>query len=216
MKTTNTIDMKPVCVYRNEAHETKTRREMETCKTYMQAVADEWLALGIGDVTNINDLMMRPRPTFDNKVNAMIDVPKTDGKFAVKKSAYMDTLALPDPSALINACNIAKQQTWCGVPGLWDMDENKVVLNEDTAAQFIDSQSIYVSDPVKAEFVKDVNDLCALINKVNARTNGELINPMDMFLNRWAVGKFIIRQHTVNDTRIEPDADAIKRWLSLI
>jgi hypothetical protein len=212
---TNTKEFKPLRVYRDELFEMKTRHEMDASRMHMQAIADAWLKMGIGDVPEIHGLLMRPQTVYDNKINAMIDAPKTDGKFAVKKSAYMDTLALPDPSALIGACNSAKQQTWCGVPGLWDMDGGTVVLNDDTAAQYIDSQSIYANTPERAEFVNDMQKFCDMFNDMNKRTKGELINPMDSFLNRWAIGKFIIRSYGADDTRIEMHPDAVKHWLSL-
>lgn len=214
-KTMKTKEFKPVRVYRDELFEMKTRHEMDACRTQMQAIANEWLKMGIGDVPEIHGLLMRPQTVYNDKINAMIDAPKTDGKFAVKKSAYMDTLALPDPTALINACNIAKQQTWCGVPGLWDMDGVTVVLNEQAAEQYIDSQSIYANTPERAEFVDDMQKFCDMFNDMNKRTNGGLIDPMDSFLNRWAIGRFIIRSYGAGNTRIEMHPDAVKRWLSL-
>jgi hypothetical protein len=184
----------PVRILRDEAHETRTRQEMEGSIQSLQLILDEWLSLGLGPCTDgINDLILRPRVMYDRAVSDMIKVPELSGPFKIDKAKYMDQLSLPDPSALYAACKKALQQPWCAVYGLWIVDDDKVLLNEEEAQNYIDSQSVYVRDPEKLAVAEKLTDFCRSFNELSEALRGEFTPPVFGW-QAFFRGKFLLHQ----------------------
>jgi hypothetical protein len=187
------IEAAPVCVFRDEKHEQKTKQELDNSKQAMQKILNEWLALGLGPCMGLNDLILRPRAIFDRAVNDMIKVPELSGPFKMDKTKYRDSLSIPDPSALFDACKKALQLPYCGMYGIFIVNDDLVEIDEEEAAGLIDSQSIYLSDPAKIELVEDLIKLCELMNKVNLKLPEELLSP-DPETNGFFRDRFLLTQ----------------------
>ncbi len=207
---------KSVCVYRNTEYEQLTRTQLELARQSLQALLSEWYKLEIGDCQDINELLMKPERLYKNAIDKLVEVPATGGRFAIKKEAHLNTLDLPDPSQLYTSAKKTRQQNFCAVSELWEVEGNQVMLNETTSEIYTDAQSVYGRDPEKIKLAKDINKLCELLNSLNKRLNGEIL-PQTPWTYNWCRGKFILVQKTYNGLQeISPDIDNLRRWLSLL
>ena len=204
---------KSVIVYRNTIHENITKQALEAAKKRLQSLLNEWSKLEIGECTDIGGLLMRPEQAYNTAIDKLIDVPAKTGRFAVKKDSVLNTLDLPDPSNLYASAKSIRQQPFCASVELWDVEGNEVILNTSEAERYIDSQSVYASQPDKIALVKDVNKLCELYNSINERLNGELIQGTPWTFNHFR-GKFTIRQKTNGGLyEITPEVDYLRSVL---
>lgn len=186
-------EVKPVCVYRNTAHEETTKQQLEQARLVMQRLLDLWHDLNIGSCTDLSELLMKPERAYTNAIEKLIELPATTGRFAVKKSALLSTLELPDPTQLYMTAKATRQQPFCASDELWQIVDNTVQLDETEASYLINSQSIYASNPDKIALAKDLNTFCELYNRLNKQLNGELIQGTPWTFNHFR-GKFTIAQ----------------------
>lgn len=122
----------PVKVYFNPDFEDKTIKDLQISKDAMQKILNEWLALGLGPCMGLNDLILRPRAVFDRAVNDMIKVPELSGPFKMDKMKYRDTLSIPDPSALFDACKKALQLPYCAMYGIFIVNDDLVEIDAES------------------------------------------------------------------------------------
>lgn len=183
--TNTTNEFQPVIVYLDIPHETATKNDMEVSRRYMQNVYDEFLKMDIGDPGDLHEMLMRPQPLYQKRIDAMVTAPKSNGRFAMKKSAYMDTLDLPNPAAFYAACESAKKQMYCAVPGLWTVANGRVVVDDETANTYINARSVYAKSQKQVEFVQKMAAFTDLWNDINDSINGELSRDIIAF-NSWA------------------------------
>jgi hypothetical protein len=203
------------CVYRDIEFEDKTRAELENSRGDMQTLLDTWNSLNIGKCRDINNLLMRPEPLFNQVIDTLVTVPTGNGPFAVNKAVYVQSLNLPDPSALYATAKRVRQIGYCAVPALWRIsdDGTRVELVESEAEVFIDRMSLYTSDADKIRMMKDLQHVCDLINSLNTRCGIHLIDSRDVNLNRWVIGKFKIRELPNYGTEISVDPELLKTML---
>jgi hypothetical protein len=189
---------KLVCIHRNTEHEETTKRELETARLLMQGLVDEWGKLQIGECTDLNELQMSPERLFKTTIDKMIEVPATQGRFAIDKEKYKEGLKLPDPAPLYAMAKATRQQSYCAVPDLFEIAKgNIVVLNKEVSDFYIEMQNIYISDPTKIQLAEDLNKLCELYNSLNVRLNGTLLMGSPWAFNFFR-GSFILRQKSNN------------------
>ena len=202
-----------VCVYRDTAHEETTKAEMQNAQRSLQDLLDTWNSMDIGPANDLEELLIKTDKVYDRAINKLVEVPDTGGKFKVNKSVYMDTLQLPDPSALYALAKRLRQQSYCGVPLLWTIQEGKVILVEEEAKLYIESRSIYATTPAAVQFARDMTKLCELLNDLNKRVDGELLPPFG-WSYQWAQNKLKLTQRTDRGhLEASPDIDFLKRWL---
>jgi hypothetical protein len=202
-----------ICVYRDLEHQETTRADLQRTQKIMQTLLDSWNTLNIGPCTDINSLLMQTEKVYQRAIDRLVEVPDNGGKFQVKKSAYMDTLQLPDPSSLFGMAKKVRQEQYAAVPSLWTIKDNQVTLIAEEATIFIDAKSIYAESPAAVRFAQKMTTLCELINEINQITNGELL-PFYGWSYQWAQNKLKLKQHTNNGLlEASPDIDFLKRWL---
>lgn len=207
-------EFKSVCVYRNMEYEQLTRAQLESARRTLQSLLNEWHKLGIGECQDINELLMRPERVFKNAIDKLVEVPASGGRFAIKKEAHMNTLDLPDPSQLYASAKVVRQQNFCAVSELWEVEGNQVILNETASEIYIDAHSVYARDPEKISLAKDLNKFCELLNSLNKRLNGEILPPTPWTYN-WCRGMFVLRQHPISGLQeISPEVEKLRLWLS--
>jgi hypothetical protein len=180
-------------IFRDLLYEERTRQQLTTAKAAMQEILNNWLTLDLGPCFDLHELVFNPRAVYDRTVNRMIKVPETKGPFKMNPSQFREQLVLPDPSKLIKACNAALKVPYTSDPELWLVNGDIIELSEAESEALIDSQSIYLSDPIKIELVEEMIKLCELLNSLNSKTSGEML-PNSPASNEYFSGKFILRQ----------------------
>jgi hypothetical protein len=188
-------NLTPVKVYSDPVHEAKTRIELEKARVSLQACLDIWNGLKLVPCNDIFALIMNPQTVYGNAVNQLAEPPVQPGRFQIAKSVYISTLDVPIPDNLYRAAKSARQLTYSAMPELWTVSESglNVVLDEAESGALIDSQSVYVSDPLKIELIADLTTLCELMNKVNLKLPEELLRP-DLETNGFFRDKFLLTQ----------------------
>jgi len=204
------IEAAPVCVFRDEKHEQKTKQELEAAKLLMQQLLDEWHNLKIGDVSDINELLMRPERVYKSAIDRLVTPPNFGGKFTINKAKFLEGLELPDPARLYMTAKATRQQPFCASSELWSVTENKVVLDETEGGALIDSQSIYASTPDKIEAVETVLQFCDKANKLNEIIGGQLLPPAP-YINQFIMGKFLLTQKSYpGPYEMSPDPEFLR------
>lgn len=203
------------CIYRDIEHEDKTRADLETSLRELQSLLNAWNSLNIGKCRDIYMLLMRTERLYPQVIDTLVTVPAGNGPFAVNKAAYVQSLNLPDPSALYGMAKRIRQIGYCAVPALWCVsdDGTRVELVPSEAEVFIDRMSLYTSDTDKIRMAKDLQHLCDLLNGLNNRCGVRLIDPGDSFLQRWAIGKFKIRELPDREAEISVDPNLLRAIL---
>jgi hypothetical protein len=187
------IEGTPVCMFRDEKHEAKTKKDLETARLLMQSLYDQFLALDLGEYKDINELLMRPESVYRTLIDQLIMIPESKGRFAIDKERYKESLSLPDPSRLYDLAKTIRQKNYCAVPDLFEIDGKTVVLNKEVSTFYIEMQNLYLSDPAKIELVEEMIKLCELLNSLNSKTSGEML-PNTPASNEYFSGKFILHQ----------------------
>jgi hypothetical protein len=207
-------ESKAVCVYRNMEYEQLTRAQLESARRTLQSLLNEWHKLEIGECQDINELLMRPESVFKSAVDKLIVVPDSGQRFAIKKEALLSTLDLPDPSQLYASAKVIRQQNFCGVPELWEVEGNQVILNETASEIYIDAHSVYARDEEKIKLAKDINKFCELYNSLNKRLNGELLQASPWAYNFFRE-RFEIKQKMSGGLyEISPIIEKLREWVS--
>lgn len=200
-------------VYRNNEFEEKTKKDLETSRAAMQNVLTEWLKLGLGPCMGLNDLVLRPRAVYDRAVNEAIKVPELSGPFKMNPAQYRDQLVLPDPSALYDACKQALRLPYCAMYGIFIVNDDTVELDQETANDLINSQTVYASDPAKIKRIDKVLAWIELTNSLNVDLSGDFLRPTPI-TNEFCRGRFKITDKTVNKVyqyEISIDPEFIKQ-----
>ena len=113
----------------------------------MQNLLDIWNGLNLGECSDISQLLLQTERTYKSAVDKLVEVPAPSGRFAVKKEANLSTPDLPDPSQLYTTAKVTRQQSFCAVSELWQVNNNKVELVESEAFYIVDARSIDASNP---------------------------------------------------------------------
>lgn len=201
----------PVLIYRDEQHQQKIRLELEISRKALQAVLDVWNGLELTPCNDIHSLIMNPQKVYSEAVNELAVVPVTAGRFQVSKQAFIQTLDVPLPDSLYRAAKTARQHTFCAVPGLWIIEENRIVLNESEALTYTDALSVYASGE-SLKYGEMLNRFLTLFNELNDWQNGELLQPISM-AHALFNGKFEIRETGNNRYELRINPETLKKWL---
>ena len=200
-------------VYRNIEIEKKTVQDLETSRAAMQNVLNEWLRLGLGPCMGLNDLVLRPRAVYDRAVDEIIKIPELSGPFKMDPRQYRDQLVLPDPSALYDACKQALRLPYCAMHGIFIVNDDMVELDQETASDLINSQTLYASEPDKIKRIDKVLAWIELTNSLNADLSGDFLRPTPA-TTQFCRGRFKITDKTVKGVyqyEISVDPEFIKQ-----
>lgn len=211
MKTnTNTADeFKPVFVYRDLGHEQSTKNNLEVSRGYMQNLYDQFMKMKIGEPADLTELLNRTQIVYDRHVNAMVETPKTTGRFGVNRDAYKSTLDLPNPAALFAARESAIKQMFCAVPGLWTVKNGRVTIVDEIADVYINALTLIAKTEKQADFVAKLNRFCNMWNEINESVGHDFTTSTREF-NSWASGKF-----KIENGRIEFSRETVERWMMM-
>lgn len=148
---------------------------------------------------NLTELILDPEKSYSEAVYADVKVPQQpDVKYQIAKDVYIRSLSIPIPNDLYVGCRNCRKQPHCLNTALWNVSDGQVVMNQEVANQLIDSQSIYCSDPNKQVLIKNLVNLCDLLNKCNEGLSGELLRPNPV-TTEFCRGKFIIQDEYVGN-----------------
>jgi hypothetical protein len=117
---------------------------------------------------------LNPEKVYSDAVRTLAVVPVTSGRFQVSKEAYISTLDIPVPDSLYRAAKSCREISFCAVRGLWNIEDNQVVLNQGEAYNFINAKTITISDPKKIEFAKLLSTFIESANSLNKALDGEI------------------------------------------
>jgi hypothetical protein len=198
-------------IYRNVEFEERTKKELQISREAMQNILNEWLILEIGPCMGLNDLVLRPRAVFDRAVNNMIKVPELSGPFKMDKSKFRDTLSIPDPSALFDACKKALQLPYCAMYGIFIVNDFIVEIDKEGANELIESQNVYISTSEQKQLAADILEYIRLTNSLNEKLG--LLNGIPAE-NQFFRGKFLITQKSFpGPYELALIPDKLREWL---
>ena len=181
-----------VCVYKDEAHEEKTKIDLTKAQESLQSCLNVWVSLELTVCKDIFQLILNPQKAYATAVNELAEPPETFGRFAISKGAYINILEIPIPDSLYRAAREARKHQFTNLPELWDvMAGTTIVTNQDEAERLIDSQNIYVSDPAKVQLIKELQEFAKLANSINQKLSGDLLRPTPV-TTEFCRGKFLI------------------------
>jgi hypothetical protein len=203
MKKVNNVTT--VRVYRNELNEISVTKDLQAAQNVLQAVLNVWSGLELTPCNNICALIMNPETAYKKAINELAVVPVTAGRFQVSKEAYISTLDIPIPDSLYRAARAARQQPHAVNRELWNIEGDKVVMNETEAEELINSGNIYCTDEKQIKFARRLTDLVTLWNEVDRDLQGVLITPQ---IRGSLMGKF-----NITDKGIEINPDVLKTFI---
>ena len=150
--------MKTEIIFEDKAYQEKTRKELQNAKEALQDLLDCWIKLDLGTVpdNNLFNLTYRTADVYNEAVYEVAEVPVTAGKFQLNKDVFMKLLNVPIPNDLYLKANAAKKHSWTGVPTLWYIDGDNVIMNQDEADKFIYANNITITNEDQKKFVKAV------------------------------------------------------------
>ena len=180
----------PVRMYRDEAHEEKTRKDLAEAQSALSLLLNEWNSLNLGVCKDINALASKTPIYYEDTITGLVDVPKQSGQFQISQKKYISTLDLPCPDILYELAGHCRKTLYCMKPELWSVDGDQVTMNQAEADALIDSQSIYSDDPDKIKFVEDLDTFVDLYNSLNIRSGQDLFNSVNPIAHAFFRGKF--------------------------
>lgn len=202
--------MKSNCVYRDFPYEERTRNQIESAKNALQSLLNEWLSLQIGEISDIVELLFSTEKVYKKAIDQLVSDPAPVGRFAVKRDFHINSLELPNPTALYTIAKAVQQKPFCTVSELWIVRNGKIEINEFEAETLINAGNFYTSDPGKTKDVKDYLKLCDLYNSLNKRLGGDLLPPTPWTYNHFR-GNYLLVQDFNRNYELKPDPEYIRK-----
>ncbi|MFA5300204.1 MAG: hypothetical protein WC389_18610 [Lutibacter sp.] len=200
-------------VYRDANYENQVRKDLESSKVALQSVLDVWNSLELIPCTDIYQLIFNPQKIYSDAINKLAIVPVTAGRFQVSKQAFINTLDIPIPDQLYRAAKQARQLLG-GVPGLWAIENNEVIMVEDEASVLIEKNNVYASGKKQIEFAEKLNSFISTLNELNELTGGTLLN--HQFAFQYWNGKIQLIETDDRHRKAVLIPEVLKVWLSNI
>jgi len=182
-----------VIAYEDEAYHIKVKKDLETARLACQRLLDTWNGLGIGTVTDMDELQINPEKSYNREMEKLIPVPESSGKFAVKKNAYISDFMsgheVPNPAELYKVAKETRKVLYCSVPGLFLTDGKTVTLDEQIANFYITMNDVFVTNPEKIALAAEMKEWIERTNSLNRRMNFALFDSASPVTNRFVFGK---------------------------
>ena len=143
--------------YRNEAHEEKTRNELDRAKKALQNLLQAWNSTDLGlPCPSLWKLMFTPEKTYQEAAKSIAEVPIANGKFQLSKEVFLNILEIPTPNDLYIAAREARNEIQTGRPELWTISEDggTVLLNQELAEALIHESDCYVETELQDQMVE--------------------------------------------------------------
>ena len=172
----------PVPVFRDEKQEQQTIKELETARNALQELADTWRAMDImpfSDIAPLSDLtalLADPQKFYDRALAAVIEPPRTGGKYQQNKAEFIRTLDVPTPSGLIKLAAEVRKVPHAINPQLWNLEDDLVTIHEAGARPVIAAATVYAMNQQQLDLATDLQTVCDKLNSIDDRLSGEILH----------------------------------------